>query len=415
VRVTLNEADFFTSDWKRVIGELPEPILLLGNPPWVTNAGLGTLGSENLPFKSNLHKHNGLDAITGKANFDISEWMLIRLMEAMVGRTGTLAMLCKASVARKVLAYAWKKSFPIEQSAIYAIDAAAHFDAAVDAVLLVTHFQPLSAETTATIHPNLENNLAEKTIGHQAGQLIADLAAYELRKNLCGEVWMKWRSGIKHDCSKVMELQRNAATFRNGFDEVVEIENDCLYPMLKSSDVAQGRTVGGKRWMLVPQKTMSDETAKLQDTAPKTWAYLNDHAADLNRRASSIYRGRPPFSVFGVGEYSFAPWKVAISGFYKKLSFVVVEPFEGKPTVLDDTVYFLSFETQEQADYVNSLLNSSVAQEFYGAFVFWDSKRPITVDLLRRLDLRRLAKELGSSSLNYGRPSHIGPTVPSKP
>lgn len=38
-QVTLNEADFFDNDWKRVIADLPEPVLLLGNPPWVTNAG----------------------------------------------------------------------------------------------------------------------------------------------------------------------------------------------------------------------------------------------------------------------------------------------------------------------------------------------------------------------------------------
>jgi hypothetical protein len=30
--------------------------------------------------------------------------------------------------------------------------------------------------------------------------------------------------------------------------------------------------------------------------------------------------------------------------------------------------------------------------------VFWDAKRPITADLLRRLDLRRLAKEKGCES-----------------
>lgn len=90
-------------------------------------------------------------------------------MEAMIGRTGTLAMLCKSSVARKVLTYAWKKAFPIEQSAIYAIDAATHFDAAVDAVLLVTHFRPQADGTTAAIHSNLENRSAEKTIGYQLG------------------------------------------------------------------------------------------------------------------------------------------------------------------------------------------------------------------------------------------------------
>ena len=125
----------------------------------------------------------------------------------------------------------------------------------------------------------------------------------------------------------------------------------------------------------------------------KTWAYLNHHAELSSKRASSIYRGRPPFSVFGVGDYSFAPWKVAISGFYKKLTFVPIGPFKGRPTVLDDTSYFLPFETEEQAEFSASLLNSVEVQEFYGAFVFWDSKRPITVDLLQRMDLRKLAME----------------------
>ena len=34
--------------------------------------------------------------------------------------------------------------------------------------------------------------------------------------------------------------------------------------------------------------------------------------------------------------YTFEPWRVAISGFYKKLNFRVVGSFEGKPIVLDD-------------------------------------------------------------------------------
>jgi hypothetical protein len=42
------------------------------------------------------------------------------------------------------------------------------------------------------------------------------------------------------------------------------------------------------------------------------------------------------------------------------------------------------------------LLNSPPAREFYEAFVFWDTKRPITADLLCRLDLRRLAIDVRS-------------------
>ena len=130
----------------------------------------------------------------------------------------------------------------------------------------------------------------------------------------------------------------------------------------------------------------------------------------MNKRASSIYRNRPPFSIFGVGDYTFAPWKVAISGFYKKLAFVTVGPIKGKPVVLDDTSYFLPCQTQAQAEYLASLLNSSRAQAFYKAFVFWDTKRPITADLLRRLDLRRLAEETGSGeefSMYFGKPEPL--------
>jgi hypothetical protein len=100
--------------------------------------------------------------------------------------------------------------------------------------------------------------------------------------------------------------------------------------------------------------------------------------------------------VFGVGDYTFAPWKVCISGFYKKLQFATVGPYQGKPVVLDDTSYFLSCQSEQEAHFIAELLNSRPAREFYSAFVFWDAKRPITIDMLRRLDLSALARELGA-------------------
>jgi hypothetical protein len=396
-RIKLVEANFFATDWERLIADLPEPVLLLGNPPWVTNAHLGSIGSRNLPTKSNFHNHTGLDAKTGKANFDISEWMLIRLIEAMEGRVGTLAMLCKSSVARKLLQFAWKTGVGLEKSAIFRIDADLHFDAAVDAVLLVTHFRPRARDFEARVYSRLSDACAETVIGYENGSMLADIAAYRGWHHLCGDEIIRWRSGVKHDCSKVMELRREGTKYRNGLDELIDLEDDFLFPMLKSSDLAKGRTGKGRRWMIVPQRSVKDDTDCVRQNAPKTWAYLRSHLEALNKRASSIYRGRPLFSVFGVGEYSFAPWKVAISGFYKQLGFATVGPFAGKSTVLDDTSYFLPFQNKQQAEFVASLLNSDVAKSFFGAFVFWDSKRPITADLLRRLDLGKLADELGRS------------------
>src|SRR5690606_32188273 len=90
--IRIIQRDFFTEDWSRLLNR-PESgrTLLLGNPPWVTNSALGALGSDNLPGKANFQNMRGLDAMTGKANFDISEWMLIRLLESMP-ESGAMAM-----------------------------------------------------------------------------------------------------------------------------------------------------------------------------------------------------------------------------------------------------------------------------------------------------------------------------------
>ncbi len=386
------EADFFATDWAGLIAALPEPILVLGNLPWVTSAHLGKLGSTNRPPKSNFQDRKGLDAVTGKANFDIAEWMLIQLIEAMNGRRGSLAMLCKSSVARKTLLHGWRLGVMTERSAIYAIDAQRHFDAAVDAALLVTHFAPGLCDRQAKVFSSLHADAAQTTLGYDDGTLLADAAAYRRWKRLCGD-GAAWRSGVKHDCSKVMELRREGGKYRNGLGELVQLEDECVFPMLKGSDIAR-RAKKRERFMVVPQRKVGEETAPIQRSAPRTWAYLTAHAELFDRRASSIYRNRPPFSIFGVGDYSFAPWKVAISGFSKKLEFVVVGPAGDRPVMLDDISYFLPCRTEEQARLAAELLNSPAARAFFGAFVFWDGKRPVTAELLRRLDLRKLAEEL---------------------
>ena len=195
-----------------------------------------------------------------------------------------------------------------------------------------------------------------------------------------------------------MELRKEGVSFRNGLGELIELEDTYVYPMLKSSHVARGQVDSPARWMLVTQRYVGEDTRLIQGIAQKTWGYLLGHADRLDGRGSSIYRKRPPFSIFGVGDYSFAPWKVAISGLYKKLQFSVVGSSAGKPFVLDDTCYFLPCQTREQADAVAELLDSSVAREFYSAFVFWDSKRPITAETLGRLNLLALAKEVGGEN-----------------
>jgi hypothetical protein len=121
------------------------------------------------------------------------------------------------------------------------------------------------------------------------------------------------------------------------------------------------------------------------------------HASVLDDRKSSIYVNRPRFCVFGIGAYSFAPWKVAISGLYKRVSFVAVPPFDGRPVMVDDTCYSIPCKSKEEAEFLIELLESAPAQEFLQSLIFTDSKRPITIDVLRRLSLVELARKLGTA------------------
>lgn len=387
--IFVTQANFFETDWRETLKKFQKPILVLGNPPWVTNSQLSVLESKNLPNKENFQKLKGLDAMTGKSNFDISEWMLIRLFESLDKQNACLAMLVKTSVARKILKYAWKNKIHMRRAAIYRIETKKYFNASVDSCLLVGEFSETEQTATAKIFDSLSAANPSQEIGFKNDALIASIDLYEKWKYLNGGSKTKWRSGVKHDCSKIMELTKDGDKFKNGFGELVELESEFVYPLLKSSDIANDN-LEPRRWVLVTQKNVKDDTEKIAELAPKTWNYLLSKAEYLNNRGSSIYKNRPRFSVFGIGDYSFAPWKVAISGFYKKLNFNVIGSCENKPIVLDDTCYFLPFETKDEASKVCDLLNSEIGQEFFKSFIFWDAKRPITVDILQKLCIQKL-------------------------
>ena len=390
------EANFFTLDWDAVLAELPDPLLIVGNPPWVTSADLGRFESENLPQKSNFLEFSGFEALTGKSNFDISEWMLLRHLEWLKERSGALAILVKTAVARKVLTFAWKHDLPLRSSKIYQIDAMKHFGAAVDACLFILEFGAGGSSRDCEVYDSLEAERPTHVIGYHDDLLVNDSVAYQALRHLKGaDPFYKWRSGIKHDSSKVMELEQDGDAYKNGFGDAIDLEETYLYPLYKSSDVGNEALRDFRKYVIITQRKVGDDTAGIEDEAPKTWSYLTDHKEALNKRKSSIYKGRPQFSIFGVGDYTFAPWKVAISGLYKRLNFKVIPPVNGKPAMVDDTVNFLSCQSEVEANFVAQLLNSQMAKEFYGSMIFWQEKRPITINLLKRLNIQVLARSLG--------------------
>jgi hypothetical protein len=395
-RVRIFEGDFFQLDWSVVLEQSKGPWLIIGNPPWITSSALSVLSSTNMPEKENRQKFSGVEAITGKSNFDISEWMLLRYMEWLKGKEFAIAVLCKVTVARKLLAFAWASGIDLVESRIYHIDAELHFDVSVDACLFIIRSGGGIFSHECALYKNLDAEHPSNIISFIDGKIIKNPSDFRRGRHLLGtDSNYQWRSGIKHDCARVMELNVTEHGYLNGFDEAVDIEDDFLYPMMKSSDLTSPRRKIRK--MVVPQHFPGEDVSHIATVAPKTWEYLNKHRDLLRKRGSSIYKNKGDFAIFGVGPYSFAPWKVAISGFYKNLTFTKVGPVDGRPVVFDDTVYFVPCYSDDEAAFVSKLLSSGVTNRLLESMVHWEAKRPITADLLRQIDLAHVAAELDCS------------------
>lgn len=386
--------DFFAEDWMTNLSRHSgKRLLVIGNPPWVTNSDLGQIRSKNLPKKTNFQGLRGFDARTGKSNFDIAEWMLIRLIESLPPE-GAIAMLCKTMTARKVLRHFWKTDGGREGSSLFHIDAKAEFNVAVDACLFFATGKKTS-DRVATVYPRLKLETPETRFGFIDGELVSNIDSYRACKMFDGgSQEYVWRSGVKHDAAKVMELSSDGDVLRNGLGDIVDIEPDYRFPLLKSSDLGNGR-VAIRKQVIVTQTHTGEETSLIKERAPRTWDYLLKYSEMLDGRKSSIYQKRPRFSVFGIGPYSFSPWKVAVSGLYKSMRFVKLGPVEGRPVMIDDTCYSIPCYSEREASLVLRILSSTEAQEFFASLVFPDSKRPVTVDVLRRLSFSELARHLG--------------------
>lgn len=401
-KVTLAVNDFFSFDWPELFKKLDGNILIIGNPPWVTSSALGLLNSHNLPKKTNFQRLGGFAAKTGKANFDIAEWMLIKLIESLRGSEACLAMLCKMATARKVLKYFWKINGQINDNSIHIIDAKRYFNVSVDACLFVTFINPIKKAKNAYIYENLSFNKKKSPIGIYANELIANIDDFNKYRNIDGIDYYKWRSGIKHDAAKVMELDKEGEKYINGFGEAVELENESIYPLLKSSDLGNGRLIP-RKYVIVTQQKVSDDTKLLQEGFPKTWDYLESYSSVLDNRKSIIYKKRPRFSIFGIGDYSFTPWKVAISGLYKNIHFNPIGQHDNKSIMVDDTCYFIPCNSKKEATFIADQLNSEACLKFIKSLIFFDSKRPVNIDILGRIDLKKLSEFNGKldEALNY--------------
>jgi len=359
------------------------PLVIVGNPPWVTNSQLGSLGSANVPAKSNVRRLRGIDAMTGSSNFDIAEHIALKLMSEMQAEEPTVALLVKTQTARSILSYAEQFSMPYSGFAIRLIDAKKSFGASVDACLFTAEYSQ-TPEYACDVFSSIDAESPSHQIGVLNGHLVADIKKYRQFSFADGLSPLEWRSGVKHDAAQVMEI---TVAQRDELD----LESDYIFALCKCSDLFHNRPP--TRYMIIPQRSFGERTEHLRLDAPRLWAYLEAHAGILDARSSSIYKNQPRFAVFGLGDYTFAPYKIAISGLHKEARFVLLGLSEGKPIVVDDASYILGFDDGHQAAMCFAMLTSQPASDLLDSLVFWDAKRPISKKVLQRINMSAVADE----------------------
>ena len=398
VNIRLICTNIFDFDFTQVKSEAQNrELLIIGNPPWVTNSAL--CDSTNLPKKSNFKQEKGIDAITGKGNFDIGEYITLRLIDEFCNLDGSMAFLVKNSVIKNVVVQQRKSSPTVGEFKQYSIDAKREFNASVDASLFLCKLN--SNERRYQIDQYyLENNMYIRSYGWVDERMVSDIDKYKSARDIEGKCKFEWRQGVKHDCSMVMEFERSGNGYVNNLQEKFEIEDELVYGLLKSSDL-KGETISqSRKYTIITQRKIGDDTVARLLLLPKTNAYLISHLEKFNARKSIIYKNKPLFSIFGIGEYSFTRYKVAISGLYKQTKFSLIMPSDScKGLMLDDTCYFIGFDDFDSAHITQQLLNGKLVQDFLTSIIFFDSKRAITKDILQRIDLGKVISATDYSQL----------------
>lgn len=388
--------NIFTHDFTELISSLKHtPILIIGNPPWITNSELGSLNSSNLPTKSNKTNIVGIEALTGKSNFDIAESIIQKMIDNFSHCEGKVALLCKNTVIRNItkgLLTSDKKIVNLQQ---YQIDAMKEFGKACNASLFVFDLNGSKSTHYCKVFDLDNPEIMIRKFGWIDNKFVSDIEKYKKVGAFDDKSKYVWRQGVKHDCSKILELSFNKINqLTNKLGDNIDIEQKLLYPLLKGSNLRTFEIKETRRRIIIPHQKLNEDTAYIETSYPKTWKYLNSKIDYFTKRKSSIYKNKAPFSIFGIGEYAFHPYKIAIGGMYKKPIFALISPINNQPVMLDDTCYYLGFETYEEALFGCTALNSRISKGLLEAITFQDSKRPYTKEVLMRVPLSRILKEL---------------------
>lgn len=360
--------------------------LIIGNPPYFTKNKLSKINAKN---------KTDLKVLTNNENIDISEYILLNIIDEFKNTKTTLAFLCKTKISRNVfiklvrnkIEYSFIKQININSRKIYKIKE--------DTCLFIIQFGgKILTDKTCKVSEISNPSKLLYEFGFVEDKFYSNIDDIP---PIDGKCELEWRHGVKHDCAKIMEFTLENNQLINKNYEPVNIEKTLIYPLLKSGQLKKPIVNETSKYVLITQNKIKQDTNYIKTEAPKTWKYLKDNKEYFDKRKSSSYTNTPEFSIFGIGDYSFKKYKVAIAGFCKNPIFSLVTG--DKTFMLDDSCYFLSFDDYDTAYITMLILNSELVKKFLNHTAILDSKRPFSKKLLKRIDISKCLELLSYNDL----------------
>jgi len=408
--------------WARIIKNAFAPLFqgrfdyVAGNPPWVNWESLpDEYRQETAPLWA-VHKlfpHKGFDAILGKAKDDISILMSYVSLDKYVRDGGRLGFLITQSVFKTAGAGQGFRRFQLGDGSPLGV---VHVDDMSD----LKPFEGASNRTAIVVlerdrvtrYPVPYTHWRKKGGGAAIPEALSleEVQAITVRRNFVAEpvdevdlasAWISGRPRALKAVKKVLgasdyRARAGTCTWLNGvyWLEVVQrrpdglivvsnmtkggkrrvenvqavIEPELLYPLLRGQDVRRWRAEASANILVTHEPGMGLKAIPETDMAvrlPKTYAYLKHFEAELRSRSGyrRYFRETDPFySIFNVGDYTFAPYKVVWREQAAGLTVAVVESVEAEAVVPDHKLMLVDLQDRDEAHYLCAALNSPPAR-----------------------------------------------------
>ena len=420
--------------WARIIKNAFAPLFIgkvdcvAGNPPWINWEHLPEdyrQSTAPLWQQYDLFRHKGLKAKLGGGKDDVSVLMTYVAHDAFLAEGGRLGFVITQSVFKTVGGGEGFRSFEYETNGTkwYLSPLAVHD---------LSDFQPFEGATnrTAVLIVDKERRSFSYPVPYTAwkktarGRIASELQLNEVRaattrKRLAARPVQKqartspWLTAPKQTLSGIQKMIGQSAyrayagccTWRNGVywinmvkvlssgDLLIEnlhdigrikvekveavVEPDLVYPLLRGKDVQRWHAEPSAYIILTNRtdKLAGIPEAEMKRCWPKTYGYLKQFERELRCRSGykKYFKPTDPFySIYNVGPYTTAEWKVLWPevGHSVRASVSGPSPVEkAKPALPDHTIVAVSCGSESEAYFVAGMLNSSPAHLAVAAYI----------------------------------------------